>query len=213
MSAPLDMAGRRFNRLTGLHVVRHRGVRAWAFRCDCGKETVAVASDVTTGKVKSCGCLRNEKTAERSRILKRLGPGVARFRQVLKHYTDRARRDGLAWALSELQARSLMEKPCTYCGAPPSNVNRAPRGWWGEFIWNGIDRINSSGGYVPSNCVPCCSKCNYMKAELTVVEFIEHVTRIVEHAKGTQHGQGKDQATAEPPDDGEEVDQRGGSCG
>jgi hypothetical protein len=180
MGAPIDMTGMKFGRLTALRVTRYRGVRAWVFRCDCGKEKIRPTNDVRMGRTKSCGCLHAEMAAINSSRTRRLGPGVARFHQVLKSYTDRARRDGLPWELSKAQARSLMERDCHYCGAPPSNVNRAPYGRWGEFIWNGIDRGNSFRGYTPGNCVPCCSKCNYMKSDLGVLQFLQHVRRITE---------------------------------
>ncbi len=130
-----------------------------------------------------------EKTRERNRLTKRLPPGVARFHQVLIHYKQRARRSKRTWALTDEQARSLMEQPCRYCGASPSAVNRAPQGWWGEFVHNGIDRVDNDAGYTARNCVPCCAACNYMKGTLSLTEFLERVERIHTHGKGARDGE------------------------
>ena len=46
------------------------------------------------------------------------------------------------------------------------------------FMGVGIDRIDSSIGYVVENCVPCCTLCNRMKSNLSGREFIAHVDRI-----------------------------------
>jgi 5-methylcytosine-specific restriction endonuclease McrA len=48
----------------------------------------------------------------------------------------------------------------------------------GVFVWNGIDRLDSSVEYVISNCVPCCSKCNVAKHFHAVDDFLSWVDRI-----------------------------------
>ena len=60
-----DLTGRRFGRLIVLH---HEelpnnvyGKYAWRCRCDCGNETVVLASNLKDGTIKSCGCLRREQ--------------------------------------------------------------------------------------------------------------------------------------------------------
>ena len=44
---------------------------------------------------------------------------------------------------------------------------------------NGIDRIDSSKGYVFDNCVPCCKHCNIMKMTMTIDEFINKIKKIL----------------------------------
>jgi hypothetical protein len=69
---PAIVAGQRYAMLVAVefsHTVGQgkRGSRTyWRFRCDCGKEIVAVPSDVTSGKQKACGCTRREKTIKRN---------------------------------------------------------------------------------------------------------------------------------------------------
>ena len=57
----------------------------------------------------------------------------------------------------------IIHKPCVYCGAEKAN---------------GIDRIDSSIGYIQGNVVPCCSICNWMKNALSVEEFYNHIDKI-----------------------------------
>lgn len=38
----------------------------WLCICDCGTEKVIAGHNLRTGKTRSCGCLRNELTAQRS---------------------------------------------------------------------------------------------------------------------------------------------------
>lgn len=67
-----DIKGERFNRLTALAFIRrhfrpsgqYRDV--WLFGCDCGNEVEIFSYSVTSGRTKSCGCYRTEKTRERS---------------------------------------------------------------------------------------------------------------------------------------------------
>lgn len=62
MSAPVDITGQTFERLTAIRVVRRsNSKRLWLYRCTCGAEVVHGASVVRQGRVKSCGCLKRER--------------------------------------------------------------------------------------------------------------------------------------------------------
>jgi hypothetical protein len=54
-----------------------------------------------------------------------------------------------------------------------------------DFRWNGIDRIDSSKGYVPGNVVPCCTVCNIMKLDHSHAGFIAHIEHILAHCGRT----------------------------
>ena len=58
----------------------------------------------------------------------------------------------------------LLLSPCIYCGTERSN---------------GIDRVVNSIGYIPGNCISCCSICNFMKgSRITYQEFIDKCKQI-----------------------------------
>lgn len=62
-----DLSGRRFGMVTALRPVGRakNGSLEWLFRCRCGNEFVAIGSNVTSGRTKSCGCLRSTLARER----------------------------------------------------------------------------------------------------------------------------------------------------
>lgn len=72
-------------------------------------------------------------------------------------------------ALDEELKIKLWSSPCYLCGRGPSF---------------GIDRVDSSKGYVPNNVQPCCSTyCNYMKKDLDLGDFKRHVAYVYGHTK------------------------------
>ena len=50
-----DLTGRRFGKLT---VKSYVGEEKWLCMCDCGRETIALASNLKRGHTTSCGCAR-----------------------------------------------------------------------------------------------------------------------------------------------------------
>lgn len=62
MSGSKDLIGMRFHRLTVVRKTEQRscGSIVWECRCDCGEPVLASSSALSSGKQKSCGCLRKE---------------------------------------------------------------------------------------------------------------------------------------------------------
>ena|ERR1017187_913023 len=66
-----DLTGWRFGRLLVLGAVpgkKKRRGRRWRCRCDCGKETGVLSSNLVTGQTISCGCFRAEQSSARARL-------------------------------------------------------------------------------------------------------------------------------------------------
>lgn len=68
MSKLVDLTGKVFTRLIVLgrssvpeHVVRVRKETYWLCRCSCGETRTVTSSSLTSGRQKSCGCLRKER--------------------------------------------------------------------------------------------------------------------------------------------------------
>lgn len=61
-----DLTGIRFGKLTvirrDLDLIKKNGGKEprWLCKCDCGNETVVLSSNLKSGSVKSCGCIRNQ---------------------------------------------------------------------------------------------------------------------------------------------------------
>jgi hypothetical protein len=79
--------------------------------------------------------------------------------------TARVRKKELVITLKEFT--EIIKQSCVYCGELKE--------------LRGIDRIDSAIGYIRNNCVPCCPKCNFMKHELSIQEFKEHIIKIYKH--------------------------------
>lgn len=147
----------------------------WLCQCDCSKTTIVRGSILRNGTTQSCGCLRDDVARAMARP-----EGAAAARKVYGNYKRNAKERGLAWALSEEQFLDLTSCLCHYCGAPPSNIAH-----WdelnGDFIYNGLDRLDSDNGYVHGNVVPCCIRCNHAKWDLLPLDFLAHIKRIAQH--------------------------------
>jgi len=66
----IDISGQKFGLLTAVRYEESREQGGymrtfWRFVCECGKERVAAKSDVTCGKIISCGCFRRQVNEER----------------------------------------------------------------------------------------------------------------------------------------------------
>lgn len=94
-------------------------------------------------------------------------------------YKRRARLKQLEFTLTEQQFLKIVTSACTYCGAPHTSELRKVRGVAIPMLT--VDRKDSSKGYTLDNCVPACKKCNTMKLDYPVQEFLSHARKIYEH--------------------------------
>lgn len=70
---------------------------------------------------------------------------------------------------------NLIINNCYYCGTKPNQIEEK---FGTSFKHNGIDRLDSSKGYILGNVVPCCSKCNLAKGLLSEKEFLSLIEDI-----------------------------------
>jgi hypothetical protein len=91
-------------------------------------------------------------------------------------YKNSAITKQLMFEITQKHFELLVKMPCNYCGIIQKKG------------FNGIDRLNSSVGYVNNNCVSCCSMCNYMKGCLNKDIFIQRVEHIVAYNKCIEGG-------------------------
>ena len=75
----------------------------------------------------------------------------------------------------------MTQENCFYCGNKPNQTIKA-KGHNGDFVYNGIDRIDSSKGYVKGNVVPCCGRCNEAKMAISHKEFLSWVEQVYSHS-------------------------------
>jgi hypothetical protein len=176
------MTGQRFTRLV---VLERQGSdvskknSTWKCRCDCGMEIVVSRTHLRSGHTKSCGCYRIDEAKAKlpSMRPKKLELGEASFNALFSSYKRQAYTRGRGFDLGVKEFRALITSNCHYCDAAPNNIKRNP-GYNGEFIYTGIDRIDSKLGYTPDNVVPCCIVCNRAKHVLGINDFEGHIIKM-----------------------------------
>jgi len=104
-------------------------------------------------------------------------------RQMYK-YKKGAEARGFSFSLDLDQFIEISEKDCHFCGAAPSMIKTEMRAerlrTYPLFVYNGIDRFDNSVGYEYSNCVPCCTTCNFIKCDTPKdiwIKFLEGVCK------------------------------------
>lgn len=171
------MINKKFHKLLVIEQVESiKNRSAYKCLCDCGSIKIIRAEHLKSGDTKSCGCLNNEKRSSRAKQMystrQKFSPKEASANRVWrKRY-----KDGLIFE----DFLQLSQQNCAYCGAPPNNKYNAAQDDKksspfakenGEFIYNGLDRIDNSKNHCIENVVSCCKFCNYSKRERSLEEF------------------------------------------
>lgn len=167
---PIDISGKRFGLLT---VREYVGASKWLCDCDCGNEVSVDSRKLKSGNTKSCKCLRNTLLAKE----RTLGKGYANMKELYRTYQKSAKKRGYSFDIPIEDFENITSSNCYYCGVEPAQVKNH-RECFGEYTYNGIDRVNNKKGYSVTNIVPCCKTCNSAKGVLTVEEFNEWIGRV-----------------------------------
>jgi hypothetical protein len=94
---------------------------------------------------------------------------------VKRGYMKAAKDRGLRFELTDEQFKTLTTSNCHYCKRGPLTVAGTGQG---RFVYNGVDRVVNSIGYILENCVPCCFQCNRAKGTLSMTEFLSWVAAV-----------------------------------
>jgi len=99
------------------------------------------------------------------------------IRDLYRAYRDKgARNRALCFELTLEQFKTLITKPCHYCGSEP--IGEYKRHDWELLYFNGIDRIDNNKGYTANNVVPCCKHCNRAKRDRTYEDFRDWISQV-----------------------------------
>jgi len=159
----IDLTGNTYNRLTALEQLPERSKSrqiVWRCACVCGNEHKVQTRDLTSGVVKSCGCLQKDRPNHKSR----LRPFESTYNNLLRESKKRGHVVTLTYEEFVVLTRS---PKCHYCEAELE---------WNEYQCNdsssayNLDRKENRSGYTADNCVPCCRKCNYGKGSTFTYE-------------------------------------------
>lgn len=183
--------GQKFNRLEILDIFKENNYWKVKVKCDCGTIKTTNRHSVISGRSRSCGCysIENVKKYFTGRPSKcRKEKGYAGVTAAIGQVKNSAKKRNIEYNLTREQAQFIMSKNCVYCNQPPSQFSLSRKSYknhsndgfkHSQFIHNGIDRIDSSIGYIYENCVPACGKCNVMKKDYSINEWFEHMQKII----------------------------------
>lgn len=191
MKPKTELIGKKFGRLFILEDSGERtscgGVK-YKCQCDCGNLTITARSDIIHGRAVSCGCYRTEKLREIRASSKgkpnhpnrKYKTNEERYQNyVYRKIKQRAKSDEIEFDLTYEQVLNLIKSRCYYCGNEGSNrmnVRRFSEDY--SYKYNGIDRINSSKGYVLGNVVSCCKWCNQAKSVMSQKDFYHWIQQV-----------------------------------
>lgn len=166
--------GDKFNLLTCIEHVKTniRGGKIFLWQCECGNQKEILGSSVVRKATKSCGCLN-----DKARKAKRKSIEETSITSLYNQYRLKGLKRGYEWKLSKSDFKILLMGVCFYCGAAPSNVHKG-RYEDVKYIYNGVDRVNNSKGYVKNNTVSCCKHCNRAKNSMSFDEFKEWIKNV-----------------------------------
>lgn len=104
---------------------------------------------------------------------------------VYSNYKSRAKLKNWDFYLSKEEFKNLIFSNCHYCNQEPNKFRmdkvKGNREHDAAFLSNGIDRLDSTKGYIQGNVVPCCEDCNKAKRNLSYDQFINLIRAISNH--------------------------------
>lgn len=174
-----DLTGQRFGRLTvkGFSQKDRHNKGHWVCQCDCGNVVDVETHQLKSGKTKSCGCLKSEKTRER-----------------VKTHGDTGSR--LYWVWAAIIQRCTNPANAAYNNYGGRGIKVCEE-WQNSFetfrdwaLANGyrqgqtIDRQNNNGDYCPDNCRLADRKTqNNNKRNTKQIEFMGERHSVTEWAR------------------------------
>lgn len=155
----IDFTGQKFGRLTAIRVYSkgtRREKRKWLFRCDCGNQIILPPGAVRSGNTLSCGCLRKESAASKSKRSNLLSQKACTTHgytgtRIYKIYKGMKQR---CYNPRNPNFKYYGGKGVVICKTwfndPKKFINWALAHGYNDSLT--IDRINSDKGYSPGNC-------------------------------------------------------------
>jgi hypothetical protein len=177
-----DLTGKRFGKLivikrTDKPILNKKRGPYYLCKCDCAKEKIVWGENLTYNRIVSCGCYR-ESTKKRP-----YGEAAKNARySAYKHDADKR---NIVFSLSKEQFVELATQDCFYCGSKPFKIEKNKSNN-GDFIYNGIDRIDNTRGYIEGNMVTCCIICNRAKNSMSSDDFYNWINRLCKYNSKTK---------------------------
>lgn len=153
--------------------------------CNCGQLVTTALSNLAAKGVKRCRDCKNQLKA------KDIKAGELGCRRLYDRYKVNAETRNLQFNVSYKLFRQLTSSNCEYCGLAPlqiayANYAASKKKYQnrGNYLYNGMDRIDNTKGYVRNNLVACCKNCNYAKRDMNEQDFLSWITAVYNFQKG-----------------------------
>lgn len=172
---------------------KDRMIYYYKYKCLCGLDGVAAKYSLLNTKIREnktnkktfcCKTCRKDKISEwaKTASIRYDDPVEAHF----SDYRSKCKRKNWDFKLTFEEFKNLTSQNCHYCNLPPDNYRKdcsKSRVGAMRTHFSGVDRIDSSKGYIEGNCLPCCEDCNKGKRNLSYDDFLDMVKSIYEHLK------------------------------
>jgi hypothetical protein len=166
----------KYDKLTILRPLGQNIYKSWIWEsvCECGNVVLVTIHFLSHAKHLCCkNCIIVEKQPY-------IPTGERAFNALFSMYKNDSQRRGrnFSFELSKDKFKTLTQTNCFYCGDSPSAIIKSYKD---NYIYNGVDRINSLLGYTLQNVVSCCTFCNRAKMKYSYSEFIQQIQNIYDY--------------------------------
>jgi len=164
----------RFEKVSTLKNGKEKKTSVYLFKCHCGN---TFEKKLGIKQIYSCGCITKQlMSLPRPKNIKK----DSSFNELYSSYKSRASYTLKLFTLTKEEFKKITSSNCIYCGINPiqklnTKINNQSKN---IYYYNGIDRKDSSKGYILDNCQPCCEICNKAKRDLPEDTFIIWLKRI-----------------------------------
>lgn len=159
-------------------------------KCVCQAVFSCRLGNIKSGNTTSCGCKKAESAMKRARPY-----SEAAAWQCYRRYMASAKKRHIQFELSFEEFIEMAKSNCYYCKSAPQQVlslkytkgkNIGKERLNGSFVYNGIDRVDNSLGYLKSNSAACCVICNRAKLDKTSKEWSSWLLQVASNKEQIQ---------------------------
>jgi hypothetical protein len=173
----IDLMGKRFGNIVAKEYVVFTTAGGkkeyrWKCLCDCGNWAYIRSKNLNDGSRIDCkSCSKKRQTKKQT-----LPDKLSIFHRIFRTYKRHAKNKSIPFELTTEMFSKIIQEQCEYCGEPPKKYDDG-------YNRNGIDRVDSSLGYVTGNIVPCCETCNRAKLDSPRKDFVKWIEKAYNHLK------------------------------
>lgn len=135
---------------------------------DCRNKEKQKAATEMAALRKYYNIVLSEQT-EKDELFEKQEMAVSEIKEVWRNVQRNAFLKKNLFMLSQQDFEKLVIQPCYYCG------------FYSNYKFIGIDRIDNNKGYILNNCVPACSMCNMMKSANHPIAFLDKIDLICKY--------------------------------